>query len=653
MGNSQAEAKFNVHFLPDDIVVTVNQGTDLLSAALQAGVHINASCAGAGTCHTCKIRVSRGTVESKQEEKLSSKEYDQGMRLACQSLVLSDLIVVIPPESRLDKAVQADERQKSSGVAAAGWRYNPPLNKYYLELPPATVRDNANDLFRLMWGMQQSYDLNDLTVNIDIIRKLPFVLRENNWKITVTTTIISSRPFTKAKITPRIVNLEPGDTRSRLYAAVVDIGTTSICAQLVDINRGKVTAGAVTLNKQVAFGEDISSRIVFSQKKGGLKKLQDAVIESINTALDELLDSSGVNREDISHITVAGNPVMEHLLLGLDPKFICLSPYTPIANFLPAMKATSLGLNVGEHVYVFTFPAISGYVGGDVISGVIACGMHQTKKQTLYFDIGSNAKVVAGNSEWMVAASCFAGPVLEGRGIVNGMLPVKGAIRRCSLDPKTLEPRIEVIEGEKPAGICGAGLISAVAAFLEHGVIDQQGKFSSSSSSPGIRRGQKGLEYVLVPKEDSASGKDIVITEPDIDLLIRAKAAVYAAFQTLSHGLDNSSLNFEQIILACNCGDNFDIEGAVTIGLLPDLPGNRFVFVGNASLTGGRLVNFSNDMLIASRKVAQTMTNIELNDNSDFNNNYVPALRLPHTDEKAFPSVMKKLPVTYKNHRNQ
>jgi uncharacterized 2Fe-2S/4Fe-4S cluster protein (DUF4445 family) len=640
---SETDVKLKVHFLPDDIVATVNKGDNLMSAAVAAGVHINASCGGMGVCNTCKVKISNGTVESNNEEQLNSDEYYQGIRLACRSLILSDLTVIIPPESRLDKAVQADERKKSAGVSAAGWRFNPPLKKYYLELPPATLKDNANDLFRLMWGLKQTYDLHDLPINFDVIRKLPHVLRENNWKVTATTSIISSRPHTKLKINPKIINVEPGDTRQKLYALAVDVGTTTVCAQLLDLNRGKVMAETITFNRQISYGEDVITRIAYSQKPGGLNKLQEEVVESINTAIDVLVSQSGVERSDISQITVAGNPTMQHLVLGLDPKYIRLAPYTPNANFIPSVKATSLGINVAEQVYVYTFPAISSYVGGDIIAGVIACGMHQTKKLTLYIDIGTNGEIVIGNADWMVTASCSAGPAFEGGGIKHGMIAVKGAIQEFSLDPVTLEPHIETIEGVKPRGICGSGLLNTVSELLEHGVIGQNGKFNSGLSSPRIREGEDGFEYVLAWAPETQISRDIVITEVDIDNLIRAKAAMYAGCHTLSHSVSIDIADFQQVILAGNFGNSLNIEKAITIGLLPDIPRNRFAFIGNGSLSGARLINFSNDMLSAAGKVAQMMTNIELSENNDFNNNYVAALFLPHTDEKAFPSIRKKL----------
>jgi uncharacterized 2Fe-2S/4Fe-4S cluster protein (DUF4445 family) len=334
---------------------------------------------------------------------------------------------------------------------------------------------------------------------------------------------------------------------------------------------------------------------------------------------------------------------MQQILLGLDPKYIRLTPYTPVANFLPLVKANSLGIKLADYVYVFAFPSVSSYVGGDIVSGVMAAGVHQSKKLTFYMDIGTNGEIVVGNSDWMVTASCSAGPAFEGGGIKHGMVAMNGAIQDFSIDRRNLEPTIKTIGDARPKGICGSGLINTVAELLEAGVIGQNGKFNTSLYSPRIREGVDGYEYILARAAETQIGQDIVITEVDIDNLIRAKAAMYAGCHTITKCINITCGDFEQVILAGNFGNSLNIEKAITIGLLPDIPRERFVFIGNGSLSGARLVNFSTDMLDDSRKVAQMMTNIELSENNDFTANYIAALFLPHTDEKAFPSITEKL----------
>jgi uncharacterized 2Fe-2S/4Fe-4S cluster protein (DUF4445 family) len=323
------------------------------------------------------------------------------------------------------------------------------------------------------------------------------------------------------------------------------------------------------------------------------------------------------------------------LLVRLDPQYILNEPYIPVANFIPLVKASSLGIEVPEHVYLFSFPNVASYLGGDITANIVAAGIQQRKILTLYMDIGTSGAVVIGNSEWMVS-SCTDGPAFEGSGIKNGTVAINGAIQDVEIDTK-FEPSIKTIGDAAPLGICGAGLISLTAALLMSGVITQNGLFNTNLSSPRIRQGKEGWEYIVVKANQSASHQDIVITEKDIDKIIQAKAATYAACCSLSHSVKVDLNDFEQIILAGRFGSILNIEKAITIGLLPDLPKDRFVFVGNGSLSGTRLVAFSTELLDDSRKVAHMMTDVELNDSNNYDDNYSAALLLPHADTKAFP----------------
>jgi len=625
-----------VHFDPDNVDVTVKEGANLLEAAIAAGVHINASCGGAGVCGTCKVLIKTGEVESTRTEKLSEEEYKQGVRQACQSQVISDLTIYVPVESRLEKAILSREGKIVSKALATGWRFKPPLSKLFIELPPPTLTDNTSDLSRLLRGLKQRYNLSHMSVDFAVVKKLAKVLRDGDWKATVTTLLDSERKLT-------ITNIEPGDTRGKHYSLAFDIGTTGVRGQLLDLNRGKSLAQGIDYNGQISYGEDVITRIVYCQKRGGLKKLQQVVVATINGIIKELLKQSGVKVEYVGHMVVAGNTTMVQLLLGLDPKYIRLTPYTPVANFIPQVRASDLGLEVGEHVYLHTLPSVASYVGGDTVSGILGAGVYQRKKLTLYMDIGTNGEIAIGNSDWMVTASCSAGPAFEGGGIRHGIMATSGAIEGFSLNPSNFEPVINTISGTKPKGICGSGLINIVAGLFEAGVISQNGEFNTDLPTKRIREGTSGYEYVLSWAPETQIGKDIVITEVDIDNLIRAKAAMYAGCQTLLKSVGLTCPSLEQIIIAGTFGSNIDIEKAITIGLLPDLPRDRFIFIGNGSLLGARLTSFSTDILDDAGKVANMMTNLELSENADFMDNYIAALFLPHTNADEFPSVSNKL----------
>ncbi len=645
---AKTKKKLKVHFSPDNIDVTVAEGSSLIEAALSVGVHINAACGGNGVCGTCRVLIRKGEVESTRSDKLSTQEYEQGYRLACQSRVLSDLLVDIPVESRLETAVLGREMKmataeaKAAELVATGWGFNPPLSKCHVELPPPTIKDNVSDLSRLLRGLKRRCNLSNVSVDFGMVGNLPRALRRKGGQVTVTTLVKAVK--TKAdKRKPTIIKIESGDTARKHYSLAFDIGTTTVSGQLLDLNRGQVLAEGMAYNGQIKYGADVITRIGYSQAPGGLKKLQRAVVATVNQIIAELLSQSQVGVRHIGHMIVAGNPTMAHILLGLDPKYLRLAPYTPVANFIPPVKARSLGIKVAKHVYLFTFPLVASYVGGDIVSGVVGIGLHQRKKLALYMDIGTNGEVVVGNSDWMVTASCSAGPAFEGGGIKHGMIAIKGAIQDFDIDPETLEPVLHTIGKEKPRGICGSGLINAIAGLLEAGVIGRNGKFNTDLKTYRIREGDSGYEYVLARSAETETGKDIVITEVDIDNLIRAKAAMYAGCQTLSKSVGVNLSDLEQVIIAGAFGSHIDIDRSITIGLLPDMPREKFIFVGNGSLTGARLTSFSTDLLDDARKVAMMMTNLELSERVDFMNNYVAALFLPHTHDEEFPSVARRL----------
>ncbi len=628
--------RFNIHFNPDNVDTTAEPGANLMETAIAAGVHINASCGGAGVCGTCKVLIKKGKVESTRTSRISDKEYEKGISQACQCRITSDLIVDILPESRMEKAVLSREKKEIASQVpmplTIGWQFSPLVKKHFLELPEPALEDNAGDLSRLLRGLRQQHRLDDVSVDFEVLPKLAHVLRYGVWQVTVTTLLDDASGI-------KIINIEPGDTRARHFSLAFDIGTTAVRGQILDLNRGKVLAQGIDYNKQISYGEDIISRIVQSQKAGGLKKLQRAVTTTINVMIKEMVEQAKVGVEDISHMVVAANSVMIQLLLGLDPKYLRLSPYVPTVNNVPLARASRLGIELGGHVHLYALPLVASYVGGDIVAGILGTGIYQREKVTLYIDIGTNGEMVIGNSDWMVTAACSAGPTFEGGGIKHGMIATSGAIEGFDISPLDLEPVISTIGNEKPKGICGSGLINIVATLLRTGVITQNGRFNTELSTKRLRKGDAGYEYVLAWAPETQIGKDIAITEVDIDNLIRSKAAMYAGCQTLVKSVGTECSDMEQVIIAGTFGCNIDIENAITIGLLPDLPRDRFVFIGNGSLLGARLTSFSDDLLRDGQKIAGMMTNIELSENVDFMNNYIAALFLPHTHAEVFPSV--------------
>jgi uncharacterized 2Fe-2S/4Fe-4S cluster protein (DUF4445 family) len=647
-----------VRFQPHNREIQVPAGENLLKTAMEAGVYIQASCGGGGFCGKCKVEVEKGEVESSPTSKISEEEFGRGVRLACQSRILSDLEVRVPVESHLDKRVIGRTRERVVGgrrvshqeleSLVLGWCFNPALRKQYVEVEPPTLKDNRSDLSRLLLAIKKHFGFEGISVDSHLLKKLPFVLREADWKVTAT--LVQTRMESqlgeyqlRGSRRTKLIDLEGGDTTKEHYSIVLDIGTTTVWGQLLDLNERKTLAEASDYNSQIQYGDDVITRIVFSQKPEGLAKLQGCVAGTVNGIIRELMEKAGVDISRVSHMTAAGNTVMTHLLLGLDPKYIRESPYTPVANYIPPVRAVDLGLEVKEHVHLYTFPSVASYVGGDIVSGVLGSGIYQRKALTLYIDIGTNGEIVIGNSEWMVTAACSAGPAFEGGGIKHGMRATTGALEDFRIDPLSYEPMLLTIGMVKPKGICGSGLINMVAEFLEAGVLSPNGKFNTDLATPRIRSGPDGREYVLAYAGETSTGSDLVITEVDIENLMRAKAAMYAGYVTLLQSVGLAIADLEQVVIAGAFGSFIDLERAITIGLLPELPLERFLFIGNGSLLGARLISFCNEMLDDGERVCKMMTNIELSENPSFMDNYMAAMFLPHTNSSEFSGVSGRL----------
>ena len=649
--------KCTLTFSPDNVQIRVDKGTNLLEAALAAGVHINATCGGQGVCGKCRVKIEAGEVDSEKTEKMSQERYDEGWRQACRTHVVSDCTVQVPLESRGLRPVvtqKLDMGKAERKIAdletiplAEGWQIDPMTVKVPLRLTAPTLQDNVNDLSRFSAGLRQQHQIEDIAVDIRCLKILPRVLRTSDWFVTATlmadpapNTLLSQEDKDRPL---KLVRIEGGDTSEQNLAIGLDIGTTTICAQLIDLKTGKVMAERAEYNRQVEYGEDVITRIVYAQKPEGQEKLQSLVVSSINQVIDELLEDTYTSKKSISCIASAGNTTMTHLLLGVETRHIREAPYVPVANFMPVVPATNMGIDLPDCVQVYSFPLVASYVGGDIVSGILGSGVFQKDELTLYMDIGTNGEIVLGNREWLVCAACSMGPAFEGGGIRHGMRADQGAIEGFHINPVTLEPMVITLGMKKPRGICGSGLISVLAGLLSACVIDQSGKFVRDLPSDRIRPGRFGYEYVLAFEEDSGTGYDIVITEVDIENLIRAKGALFAGCLTLLETFDLSFDDLNRIIIAGAFGRYINIEKGKEIGLFPDIPVEKFHFLGNGSLVGSRLVCLSRGMLDEAKRIAKMMTNIELSDNQSFMDKYMGALFLPHTDAHLFPAVSKHL----------
>ena len=636
-----------VKFLPHNISVAVEQNESLIRVAMEAGVHINASCGGTGVCGKCRILLEEGTLEGGVSEHLSVEDREKGYRLACLSQVTSDVVIRIPVESQVDtsrlnaraggrhtaKAVYSDvDELRQDGL------FIPPVEKIYLELPPATAEDNQADMARIINHLRIHHNEHRLTMNLDLIRKIPDLIRQGDFKVTAT--II--RPV-REDGKNEIVNIEPFDTTARNFGIAVDVGTTTVYGQLLDLHTGEVLAQHGEFNSQMSYGEDVISRIMFAEKGDGLDILHQKIIETINTIIRDILSEGKVGKQEVTTITLAGNSTMTQLLLKINPAYIRRDPYVPASVMYPPFRAREIDIELADHTIALIYPGVSSYVGGDIISGIMASGLYRSSELTLYMDIGTNAEIAIGHRDWMVCTAASAGPAFEGGGVKFGMRATKGAIEDFSIDPETFEPMIITVGNKKAKGICGSGLITLAAKLLETGVIDSRGKFNRTLNTPRIRQTDEIWEYVLVFRENTAIDRDITITEPDLDNLIRAKGAMFSAALTLLEEIGMSITDIERIILAGGFGSYVDLQSAITIGLLPEIEPEKVIYLGNGSLLGCKINALTNALRRDVMKVVNMMTNFELASTRSYMDHYMGALFLPHTEMNYFPKVKARL----------
>jgi len=633
--------KRKITFTPDNVSIDVDDNTNLFKAVKAAGLYVLSSCGGKGNCGKCKVVIKEGRVESgKSSSYLTAEEQGRGYVLACHSRVQSDLVVEIPQESRMQAkhkiATGAKTEELLKLMQQAGGCLESRIKRIYLELSPPTIDDNIADYERLRRALDGAgLDASHLHMNYLSLSKLPHVLREGKWKVTISVFNIGA--------VLEVLDIFPGEVTQRRYGAAVDIGTTTVVVYLVDMTNGHLIGTSSTYNSQVKCGDDVITRIVYATERNGLKELQDLVVGNINTMLAELAEKNHVPPGMIDYIVVAGNTTMEHLFYGIDPQNIREEPYIPVATFFPLIRGKNVGFKVDPQAVIYSMPNVASYVGGDITAGVLVSQIHKQEAVSLFIDIGTNGEIVLGNRDWLVTAACSAGPAFEGSGIKFGMRAMEGAIEEVEIDPKTYDVNYRVIGDSKPIGICGSGMIDTLAEMYLCGVIDQKGKIREETGSKRIRRGESGLEFVLAWRVESAINKEIVITEVDLDNLIRAKAAIYAGFATLLSHMGMKFNDIQKLYIAGGFGRYIDVERAITIGMLPDLPVDKFQFLGNTSIMGAYCGLLCDRLRHEAEDIAKKMTYIELSVSRSFMDEYMSALFLPHTDLNAFPTVKREM----------
>jgi uncharacterized 2Fe-2S/4Fe-4S cluster protein (DUF4445 family) len=604
-------------------------GQSLLDALKAEDIYLVASCGGKGTCGKCKVRVIEGDAGARSRGKLTGGERERGMALACQSFPLTDLLVEIPESSRLTLGGKIayqraeDLRALLDSFAAP---VTPLVKTVDLRLPPPTLHDNISDLERLRRALAE-VDLAGMRFSHRLTLSMARALRKPGWRVTL--------GYIEG---PEAVFIAP-QGEAQPYGLAVDIGTTTVVVYLVDLTSGVMLDMGSTYNSQMRWGDDVITRIVHATEGGGLEELRRAVVTDINDILRAMVERRALQRTAVESVTVSGNTTMTHLFWGLDPGYIREEPYIPTLNTFPLWRAGTARLSVNPEAPVYTLPCVASYVGGDIVSGVLASRMHRREEVALFMDIGTNGEVALGNNEWIVTAACSAGPCFEGSGIRHGMRATDGAVEGVSIDRKTLTPSLQVIGGGKPRGICGSGMIDAVGEMFLAGILDQGGKLSADAAGGRIREGEDGLEFVFFEEGELS----VTLTEVDIENIIRAKAAIYAGVSLLLGEVGLGFEDIERVYIAGGFGTYLKADKAIVLGMLPDIPLERFSFLGNTSAAGAYLTLLSGDLRAEAEELASRMTYIELSVSRGFMDEYMSAMFLPHTDLAQFPTVEKLL----------
>ncbi len=641
--------KYKVVFKPSGKTVEVKKGADLLSAAVSCGVYINSSCGGEGVCGRCKVIIKKGKFHTEPTGRISREERKKGYALACLTAVEDNLEVFIPRQSRLDlsrvkekeaklnrmKGIYSEAVEVDNGrpiINEEVFTRSPISAKIYVELPPPTLTDSVSDYERLIREIRKKYDIPIMQTGLRNIRRLGSILRSSNWKVTVT--------LGKRNETTEIVIIEPGDSSKENYGIAFDIGTTTISGQLVNLNTKEILGTKATYNKQIVFGDDVITRIIFATEGNGLERLHHAVIDNMNTIIRELTDENKIPLDRVTGVTCAGNTTMIHLLLRVDPTHIRREPYVSTANFVPVIRASEAGIKIHPRGLLACIPGVSTYVGGDIVSGAIACGIDNEKSLMLLIDVGTNGEIVLGNKEWMACCSASAGPAFEGSGVSCGMRAVKGAIEKVEINSK-FEPKIKSIGSGKPVGICGSGYIDLISEMFRRGIIKRDGTINTDLKTKRVRLKDDEAEYVVVFKDKTSRDNDIVIKEADIENIKRSKGAIFSAGAILVKKFGLTFDDIDKIYIAGGFGTFLDMENAVSIGLLPDVDRKKFKFVGNSSLIGAREILLSYDTMKKAEEIARKMTYVELSKDPSYMDEYVSSLFFPHTDLEKFPSVGK------------
>jgi uncharacterized 2Fe-2S/4Fe-4S cluster protein (DUF4445 family) len=610
----------------------IQEGESLLEALKRNETYLVASCGGKGTCGKCRVRILEGDADAVSRGMLSEEDTASGIVLACTSHPRSDMLVEIPETSRLvvgDKIAVARAESLQTLLSVMGASIKPVLKSVELQLPPPSLNDNIGDVERVRRSLDEQ-GISGVRFSHGFVLRMADALRAHNWQVNL--------GYVEHACGPEAVFISPAG-EGRRFGIAVDIGTTTVVVYLVNLVDGALLDVGLTYNSQMRWGDDVITRIVHATEGGGLGELRRAVVSDINDLTSTMLERHGIQGNEVESACISGNTTMSHLFWGLNPGYIREEPYIPTLNSFPMWQAGTARLGIHPEAPVYTLPCVASYVGGDIVSGVLASKMHRSDEIALFMDIGTNGEIALGNNEWLVTAACSAGPCFEGSGIRHGMRATEGAVEDVKIDPTTLEPALQVIGGGRPVGICGSGMIDAISEMFLTGILDQKGVFVREAKTSRIREGHDGLEYVFYEDENGA----VTLTQVDVENILRAKAAIYAGVSLLVNEVGFSLADIQKVYIAGGFGNYLDVDKAVVLGMLPDLPREQFEFLGNTSVAGAYLSLLSEDMRREAEDIASRMTYIELSVSRGFMDEYMSAMFLPHTDMGKFPTVAERM----------
>lgn len=649
-----------VQFLPAGVSIEVPHGVSIHEAAARADLaSLELPCGGQGTCGQClveiltpggdsqKVRKNPGDTPALRRDPGSSGDRPgvspdsfgavSATVLACQTKVESDLVVRLPQQHDTAMRVVGDSHfLVSDEILPDPDKLTPLYRVVRLTVPPASIEEHYSDWKRLTRELAGTLPGVPVHANLGVLRQLAEAVRQEDGRLTVA--------LTESGGALRIDEIRPGHVEMRACGLAVDIGTTTVAAQLVDLENGRVLATATSYNEQIHRGADIISRIDYARTPERGAELRRMVLSTINGLIADMSVRSGVAPTDLQAAFLAGNTTMVHLLLELPPRYIRESPYVPTVNPVPALSAAEAGLDIRPDAVVEFAPGVGSYVGGDITAGLLCTDLPTNHEDVvLFLDIGTNGEIVIGNADWLVGCACSAGPAFEGSGIDCGMRASPGAIEQIEIGEGGRNVEYQVIGDAKPEGVCGSGLICLLGELFRSGLIDAAGHFHSDAGNPRLVGVGKRQGFIVEFGERTSTGKDLVITEADIESLIRTKAAIYAACSLV---LENVGLNWSaigRVYIAGGFGRYIRVSEAVLIGMLPDLPHGRFTYIGNAALTGAYIALLSQPHREKLAETAARMTYLELSSDPRYMDSYVKAMFLPHTELSQFPSVQRIL----------